>query len=203
MKPKRPAPPADGGENNEQAPASDLPETEETAAADEAADAEPDLELVEDDEDGNKAEERQDAELATLRAESDRLLRLLAERDNQLRRVRREQERDLERFRGELVEKLLPVIDDFQRALEQLPEGDDSGLAEGLRLVAGRLEESLAELGLEPIEAVGATFDPRFHEALLQLPNTDAEKGVVVQELQRGYRLGERVIRPSKVAVAG
>ncbi len=197
MKPKRPAPPEGGEEKHDPAETSKPSEKEESVEAEEATGKEPELEVVEGE------AESENPELEAARAESDRLLRLLAERDNQLRRVRREQERDLERFRGELVEKLLPVIDDFQRALEQLPEDDDSGLAEGLRLVAQRLEESLSDLGLEPIEAVGEVFDPRFHEALLQLPNTDAKKGVVVQELQRGYRLGERVIRPSKVAVAG
>jgi molecular chaperone GrpE len=142
-------------------------------------------------------------ELAELRAESDRLLRQLAEADNRHRRMQREREREGERFRGELLEKLLPVVDDLDRAVEQLAPEDESGLAEGLRLVGQRLQDGLGELGLELIPAQGEKFDPRFHEALIQLPNTDAEKGVIVQELQRGYRLGETVIRPSKVAVAG
>ena len=139
----------------------------------------------------------------TVQDENDKLLRLLAERDNQFRRMQREQLRQVEFFRAELMEKLLPVIDDFERALKQVPEDDESGLSAGLRLVEQRLEDSLTDMGLTVIEAVGERFDPRFHEAVIQLPNTDAEKGVIVQELQRGYRLGDRVIRPSKVAVAG
>lgn len=156
--------------------------------------------------DSEKTEEPVDeaaAEIAELRSENDRLLRLLAEGDNSLRRVQRERRREGERFRGELIDKLLPVVDDLDRALEQLDPEDESGLAEGMRLVGKRLMDSLGELGLTPIAALGEKFDPNFHEALLQLPNTDAEKGVIVQELQRGYLLGETVIRPSKVAVAG
>jgi molecular chaperone GrpE len=144
-----------------------------------------------------------DARHAALEAERDRLLRLLAEADNQVRRMQREREREAARLRGELVERLLPVVDDFDRALEQLPADDEAPHAAGIRLIAQRLQELLGAFGVEPIAALGERFDPRVHEALIQLPNTDAEKGVVVQELQRGYRLGEHVIRPSKVAVAG
>ncbi len=143
------------------------------------------------------------SEITKLRAESDRLMRQLAEADNRYRRVQREREREGERFRGELLEKLLPVVDDLDRAVEQLEPEDESAMAEGMRLVGKRLLDGLGELGLSPILALGEKFDPRFHEALIQLPNTDAEKGVIVQELQRGYLLGETVIRPSKVAVAG
>lgn len=144
-----------------------------------------------------------DARFAALEGERDRLLRLLAEADNQVRRMQREREREAARLRGELVERLLPVVDDFDRALEQWPADDEAPHAAGVRLIAQRLQELLGAFGVEPIAALGERFDPRVHEALIQLPNTDAEKGVVVQELQRGYRLGEHVIRPSKVAVAG
>ncbi|MCB1163387.1 MAG: nucleotide exchange factor GrpE [Candidatus Krumholzibacteriia bacterium] len=160
-----------------------------------AADAEPAAESL--------ALENLETRCALLQDERDRLLRLLAEADNQVRRMQREQEREAARLRGELVERLLPVVDDFDRALEQLPADDEAPHAAGVRLIAQRLEELLAAFGVEPIAALGERFDPRVHEALIQLPNTDAEKGVVVQELQRGYRLGEHVIRPSKVAVAG
>lgn len=170
----------------------DAQETEEAAAP-----------AAEEADDGGPCEAEPDPELVALREENERLLRLLADGENQVRRVQRERAREVELFRGQLVERLLPVIDDFHRALEQLPAGEEAGYAEGLRLVAQRLEESLGELGLSAIPALGEPFDPHLHEALLQLPNTDAAKGVIVQELQRGYRLGERVIRPSKVAVAG
>jgi len=140
--------------------------------------------------------------LAALGAEQDRLLRLLAERENQVKRMERDQERERLRVQGELVGALLPLLDDLERALEQL-DAESPAHAEGLRLIAQRLAGLLAAFGLDPIAALGERFAPRFHEALIQLPATDAEKGTVIQELQRGYRLGERVIRPAKVAVAG
>ncbi len=192
MIPERPARPEDGEEKQ-------VPPAEEAAAESTDDSAEPTgPELVVEDE-----ESAADDELLELRAESDRLMRQLAEADNRYRRVQREREREGERFRGELLEKLLPVVDDLDRAVEQLEPEDESAMAEGLRLVGKRLLDGLGELGLSPIPALGEKFDPRFHEALIQLPNTDAEKGVIVQELQRGYLLGETVIRPSKVAVAG
>ncbi|MBM4117273.1 nucleotide exchange factor GrpE [bacterium] len=140
--------------------------------------------------------------LAALSGEQDRLLRLLAERENQVKRMERDQERERLRLQGELVGALLPLADDLERALGLL-EAEAAAHAEGLRLIAQRLEALLAAFGLEPIAALGERFDPRLHEALVQLPATEAEKGTVIQELQRGYRLGERVIRPAKVAVAG
>lgn len=149
------------------------------------------------------AEARAVAErFAALGAEQDRLLRLLAERENQVKRMERDQERERLRVQGELVGALLPLLDDLERALAQLDD-ESPAHAEGLRLIVQRFAGLLAAFGLEPIAALGERFDPRFHEALIQLPATDAEKGTVIQELQRGYRLGERVIRPAKVAVAG
>jgi len=143
--------------------------------------------------------------LAVLAAERERLLRLLAERDNQVKRMQRDQEREALRLRGDLALLLLPVLDDLERALAQLPPEGEEGTAhaEGLRLIAQRFQDLLAAFGLEPIAALGERFDPRLHEALVQLPSTEAEKGTVIQELQKGYRLGELLIRPAKVAVAG
>lgn len=145
----------------------------------------------------------QAAALAALTEERERLLRQLAERDNQVKRFQRDQERDLQRLRGELALLFLPVLDDLERALAQ-PAGEaEAAQGEGLRLIAQRFQSALAACGLEVIPALGERFDPRVHEALLQLPGVDAEKGTVIQELQKGYRLGDLVIRPAKVAVAG
>lgn len=171
------------------------PETAAEASAESAAAAAPPTEA--------ETEARALAErLAALGAEQDRLLRQLAERENQVKRMERDQERERLRLQGELVGALLPLLDDLERALAQL-DAESPAHAEGLRLITQRLEGLLVGFGLEPIVALGERFDPRFHEALIQLPATDAEKGTVIQELQRGYRLGERVIRPAKVAVAG
>ncbi len=143
------------------------------------------------------------AELAALSQDRERLLRLLADRDNQVKRMEREQEREAQRLRGDLALLLLPVLDDLERALAQLPADEDAAHGDGLRLIARRFQEQLAAFGLTPIAALGERFDPRCHEALVQLPATEAEKGTVIQELQKGYRLGELLIRPAKVAVAG
>ena len=143
--------------------------------------------------------------LAILSQEREQLLRLLAERDNQVKRMERNQEREALRLRGDLALLLLPVLDDLERALAQLPPAgeEDDGHAAGLRLIAQRFQDLLAAFGLEPIPALGERFDPRLHEAVVQLPAADVEKGTVIQELQKGYHLGELLIRPAKVAVAG
>ena len=148
-------------------------------------------------------EDEAGAELAALSQERERLLRLLAERDNQVKRMERDQEREAQRLRGDLALLLLPVLDDLERALAQLPADEDAAHGDGLRLIARRFQEQLAAFGLTPIAALGERFDPRWHEALVQLPGTEAERGTVIQELQKGYRLGELLIRPAKVAVAG
>ncbi|MBN2171424.1 MAG: nucleotide exchange factor GrpE [Candidatus Krumholzibacteriota bacterium] len=142
-------------------------------------------------------------EAADARQREERLLRNLAERENQLRRLERHREREAEHFRGELVISLLAVLDDFERALESGPDPEEDSFAEGVALVAEGLRGALTQLGLEPIVALGEAFDPALHEAVMQLPNTDAPKGQVIQEMQKGYRLGDRVLRPSRVAVAG
>jgi len=151
-----------------------------------------------------------EADLDAARGEADaacereeRLLRSLAERENQVRRLERHREREAEQYRGEMIASLLAVLDDFDRALESGPDPGGDAFAEGVALVAEGLRGALAALGLEPIEALGEAFDPALHEAVMQLPNTDAPRGQVIQELQKGYRLGDRVLRPSKVAVAG
>lgn len=103
----------------------------------------------------------------------------------------------------EVIGRLLPVLDDFGRALENVPEAiakDD--WFEGIALVHRKLTGILEEENIERIEAVGAPFDPNFHEAVMQEESEEYESGVVIKELQSGYRLEERVIRPAMVIVA-
>lgn len=103
----------------------------------------------------------------------------------------------------ELVRKLLPVVDDMERALQSAPEeiqGD--GWFSGLVMVGRKFGSVLESLQVEPIEAVGQPFDPNWHEAIGQEPTNDYESGTVSREMQKGYRLGDRVIRPSLVYVA-
>jgi molecular chaperone GrpE len=105
---------------------------------------------------------------------------------------------------AETAAKLLPIIDDFERALETAPPVDASNNAwvEGILLVHRKLLSTLEEMGVQAIPAVGEPFDPNVHEALMQEPSDAYSSGTVVREMRRGYRLGERVIRPSLVVVA-
>jgi molecular chaperone GrpE len=103
----------------------------------------------------------------------------------------------------DLVRKLLPVVDDMDRALQSAPaEIQGNGWFSGLTMVGRKFGTVLESLQVEPIEAVGQPFDPNLHEAIGQEPTDEYESGIVSREMQKGYRLGDRVIRPSLVYVA-
>ena len=131
----------------------------------------------------------------------DSLQRLKAEFDNYRKRAAREQLDQASRAAEQLVKNLLPVLDDLERALEAATQHEEAKLEEGVRLVHRALSDVLAREGLAEIETDGA-FDPHVHEALLTQPSEDAEAGSVLQVLQKGYRLGDRVLRPARVVVA-
>ena len=131
----------------------------------------------------------------------DRLQRLAAEFDNFRKRSAREQAGLIERAIERLVNELLPVLDDLGRALEAGEEHEGARLEEGVRLVHRALADLLAKEGLAEIETEGK-FDPHVHEALLSQPS-DAEEGSVIEVVQKGYRLGDKVLRPARVVVAG
>jgi molecular chaperone GrpE len=103
----------------------------------------------------------------------------------------------------ELVGKILPLIDDFERALESAPaDVQDDPWVSGINLVYRKMLAILDEMNVQPIPAVGEPFDPNLHEALSQEPSDEYDDGTIVREMRRGYRLGDRVIRPSLVSVA-
>ena len=129
------------------------------------------------------------------------LQRLAADFDNFRKRTAREQAALAQRAHERLVKELLPVLDDLERALEAAEEHDEAKLVDGVRLVQQALRQALEREGLAEIEADGK-FDPHVHEALLAQPAEDAEQGDVLQVLQKGYRLGDRVLRPARVIVA-
>jgi molecular chaperone GrpE len=129
------------------------------------------------------------------------LQRLAAEFDNYRKRVAREHEQIAARAHERLVKELLPVLDDLERALDAAEVHDEATVVEGVRLVQRALVDALSREGLEEIAADGA-FDPHVHEALLAQPAEDAESGDVLQVVQKGYRLGDRVLRPARVVVA-
>jgi molecular chaperone GrpE len=128
------------------------------------------------------------------------LKRVAADFDNYRKRAARDQESLAARANEALVKELLPILDDLERALEAAEQHEESKLEDGIRLVHSSLFQALRKQGLEQIEANGR-FDPHVHEALLSQPS-DAEEGSVIEVLQKGYRLGDRVLRPARVVVA-
>jgi molecular chaperone GrpE len=141
------------------------------------------------------------AEFEAVSAERDQYLdslrRLKAEFDNSRKRQERERARILESASEKLVQELLPVLDNLDRALES--EGD---IREGVRATRDQLADVLANEGLLPVASDGQPFDPNVHEAVMGQPSEDYEEGTVLQTFQRGYLLNGRAIRPAKVVVA-
>jgi len=126
--------------------------------------------------------------------------RAQAEFINYKNRVQRDREMDYLSMKGDIIKKVLPVLDDMERALANRPEGDS--WANGLELIARKFQNILDAEGVKRIEATGQSFDPNFHEAISSEPNEDVESGHVIEVVQNGYMLGERVIRPAMVRVA-
>jgi molecular chaperone GrpE len=142
--------------------------------------------------------------LAALEAERDEYLndlkRVAAEFENSRKRVLRDQESLVARAHERLVRELLPVLDDLERALAAAEEHEEAKLEEGVRLVHRELKAALDREGVAEIETDGH-FDPHVHEALLSQPS-EAEEGSVLEVLQKGYKLGDHVLRPARVVVA-
>jgi molecular chaperone GrpE len=128
------------------------------------------------------------------------LKRVAADFENYRKRVARDQEGLVARAHERLVNELLPVLDDLERALEAAAQHEEAKLEEGVRLVHRELVEALAREGLVEVETDGQ-FDPHVHEALVSQPS-EQEDGSVIEVLQKGYRLGDRVLRPARVVVS-
>ena len=131
----------------------------------------------------------------------DRLLRLAADFENYKKRAAREREEYVALANERLLKELLPVLDDLERALNAAEEHEEAQLEEGVRLVHRSLASLLARNGVEEI-ATDGKFDPHVHEALLAQPAEDREHGDVLDVIQKGYKLGDRVVRPARVIVA-
>ena len=128
------------------------------------------------------------------------LKRVAADFENYRKRVARDQEGLVARAHERLVKELLPVLDDLERALEAAAQHEEAKLEEGVRLVHRELVEALAREGLVEVDTDGQ-FDPHVHEALVSQPS-EQEDGSVIEVLQKGYRLGDRVLRPARVVVS-
>jgi molecular chaperone GrpE len=132
----------------------------------------------------------------------DRLLRTAAEFDNYRKRMERERRELSEYTTGEILSEFLPIVDNFERALQAPTGGDPDALRKGIELIYRQLLDLLKRRGIVPVEALGADFDPNFHQAVIHEASDQHREGEVMQELQRGYMLGDRLIRPSMVKVA-
>jgi len=130
----------------------------------------------------------------------DRLLRRQAEFENFRRRVERERGEAIDFGRMEALSAVLPIVDDFERALKV--ESVDKDYARGMELIYQRLLESLKKLGLEPISAAGQTFDPNLHHAVELVKTEDAADQTVLEEFQKGYQFRGKLLRPAMVKVA-
>ena len=131
----------------------------------------------------------------------DRLLRQAAEFDNYRKRVDRERRETAQYAAAELLQDLLPIVDDFERALQIDAPGAES-YRQGLDIIHRGLMEMLRKRGVTPIESVGADFDPQVHQAVSYEEDSDRRDGEVTEEFRRGYRLGDRLLRPAMVKVA-
>jgi molecular chaperone GrpE len=130
----------------------------------------------------------------------DRLLRARAEFENARRRTERERSEYLQFAAMDLVKDILPILDDFERALRV--ETADQNYAKGVELIYQRLYDTLKRLGLEPIDTAGKKFDPNVHQAIESVPAEDAEDQTILEEFQRGYNFKGRLLRPAMVKVA-
>ena len=132
----------------------------------------------------------------------DRLLRKTAEFDNYRKRLERERREQADRTVIGLLEEFLPVVDDFDRALTLDAGGESTPYRKGMELIHSKLHDLLRKQGVRPIDALGADFDPNLHQAVVYEESPGRREGEVIGELQRGYLLGDRLLRPAMVKVA-
>lgn len=144
-------------------------------------------------------------ELAKISAEKenlyDRYLRIQAEYENYKKRSLKERSEERKYKSQDLATELLPVLDNFERALQVEPTDANKGLLEGVQMVYNQFKDALASQGIQEIPAEGEVFDPNLHHAVMQVEDESMESNAIVEELQKGYQLNDRVIRPTMVKV--
>ncbi|WP_342552125.1 nucleotide exchange factor GrpE [Paenibacillus sp. FSL R7-0652] len=151
--------------------------------------------------------DQEQAELARLKTEAEenqqRFVRAQADFDNFRRRTQKEKEELAKYASMKLVTELVPVLDNFERAMATVPEGTETeSFAKGIQMILRQLETVLTNEGLTPMEAVGQPFNPEFHQAIMQVESEEHEEGIVVEEVQKGYMLKDKVLRPAMVKVS-
>lgn len=181
-----------------------MEEKKDQAQAEEEVEETEPVEVI-DREDEKQEEPMNNEQIETLEKEKDevyqRLLRVQAEFDNFKKRSQKEKEQERKYKSEDLAKDILPVLDNFERALQVEQTEETKNLIEGITMVYRELESALEKNEIEAIETVGKEFDPNVHHAVMQVKDEEIESNHVVEELQKGYRLKDRVIRPAMVKV--
>jgi len=178
------------------------PNTDESGSSEEAVNPEQEIPVTE-----SADEAAGSAELEKLQAElqeqQQRTLRVQADFDNFRRRTQKEKE-DLGKYASsKLITELLPVIDNFERALQASEENPEfESFSKGVSMIFRQLESVLATEGLSAMKSVGEPFNPEYHQAIMQVESDEYEEGIVVEEVQKGYMLKDKVLRPAMVKVS-
>ncbi len=181
--------------------------TEEAAAEEKAEDTAAGAEAEPQDKKGffsrNKKSDKEKAGMQEkIDSLEDRVRRQMAEFDNYRKRTDKEKEQMFSMGERSVIEKILPIVDNFERGFDTVEEADkDDAFVTGMQKIYSQLIKQLEALGVKPIEAVGKEFDPNLHNAVMQVESKDYETGVVAQELQKGYMYHDQVLRHSMVAV--
>ena len=149
-----------------------------------------------------KKDKKQDALKEKVEELEDRVKRQMAEFDNFRKRTEKEKTAMFETGAKSVIEKILPVVDNFERGLASVPEEEkDGAIAQGMQMIYKQLMTELENLDVKPIPAVGEEFNPEFHNAVMQTESEEFESGIIAQELQKGYTYRDSVVRHSMVAV--
>lgn len=200
-------------ENNQELE-KELEEAVEETAAEESTEAEETVkaEAVEETAEAGEAEkkgffgkkkEKKDKKDEKIEELEDKVKRQLAEFENFRNRTEKEKSRMFEFGARDVIEKMLPVVDNFERGLASIPEGEKEGpVASGMEMIYKQMMTTLEGLGVTPIEALNKPFDPNFHNAVMHVEDEEVEESIVVEEFQKGYLYKENVIRYSMVKVA-
>ncbi|MDE7019053.1 MAG: nucleotide exchange factor GrpE [Lachnospiraceae bacterium] len=149
-----------------------------------------------------KVDKKQDALKEKIEELEDRVKRQMAEFDNFRKRTEKEKTAMFETGARSVIEKILPVVDNFERGLAAVPESDKGGaFVQGMEMIYKQLMTELEAIDVKPIEAIGQEFNPDFHNAVMQVESEEYETGIIAQELQKGYTYRDSVVRHSMVAV--
>lgn len=179
--------------------AEEADETPEEAAA-KAAAMEAEAREAFSDENLEEKQDKKDIAIADL---TDRLKRSMAEFDNFRKRSEKEKATMFDMGARSIAEKILPVVDNFERAMVAAPkEGDGKAFADGITMIYNQLKKTLEDLGVKPIDCVGQAFDPNFHNAVMHIEDESLGENVVAEELLKGYMYKDSVLRHSMVKVA-